>query len=194
VTVRQLLSRNGHGISLETLETLFVPVLERIGLGWEEGRVSLAQVYMSGRLCEEVIDGLPVPTNGAGEPELDPIAVAVFEDSHLLGQRIVYSALRVAGYSVRKYGSISLEPLVKRVIEEGIKVLLVSVLMLPAALRVKLLVERLREVSPETIVIVGGAPFRFDDHLWREVGAHAHGVAASDAVRIVRKLMGGMAR
>ena len=30
--------------------------LERIGDGWEEGQLSLSQVYMSGVICEEMIE------------------------------------------------------------------------------------------------------------------------------------------
>jgi len=41
-------------------------------------------------------------------------------------------------------------------------------------------------------VVVGGAPFLFDEELWREVGADAMGRSASDAVAIVERLMGEM--
>ena len=40
------------------MEKLVVPALERIGAGWEQGRVALSQVYMSGRICEELVDTL----------------------------------------------------------------------------------------------------------------------------------------
>ncbi len=190
ISVRRLVTGGEGGPpSLMTMEGLVVPVLERIGRGWEEGRIALAQVYMSGRLCEELVDSMEA--SAAPTAEGSRIAVAVLEDSHLLGQRLVYSALRVAGYSVRKYGSLALEPLVKRVCEEGIGLLLVSVLMLPSALRVRALTDRLRRVSPNTRVVVGGAPFRFDLNLWREVGAHDCGQAASDAIRIVKSFVGG---
>lgn len=38
-----------------------VPALDRIGTGWENGTIALSQVYMSGRICEEVVDDL-LPT------------------------------------------------------------------------------------------------------------------------------------
>jgi len=189
VALRKLIGSEVGVPSLQTMEDLFVPVLERIGRGWEEGRVSLAQVYMSGRLCEELVDGMDIPAAPVAEGLR--IAIAVMEDSHLLGQRLVYSALRVAGYSVRRYGSMTLEPLIKRVCDEGIGMLLVSALMLPSALRIGQLTERLRRASPDTRVVVGGAPFRFDDRLWLQVGAHDRGVAAGDAIGIVRGYVAG---
>lgn len=35
---------------------LVTATLKRIGDGWEEGKVALSQVYLSGIICEEVID------------------------------------------------------------------------------------------------------------------------------------------
>ncbi|MCJ7716567.1 MAG: B12-binding domain-containing protein [Anaerolineales bacterium] len=42
----------------QSLEELVVPVLERIGEGWETGEYSLSQVYMSGKICEDLIDNI----------------------------------------------------------------------------------------------------------------------------------------
>jgi methanogenic corrinoid protein MtbC1 len=64
-------------------------------------------------------------------------------------------------------------------------VLLVSTLLLPSALRVKDLRRRLDELHAPTRLIVGGAPFRLDPQLWREVGADANGNSATDAIALV---------
>ena len=42
--------------SYQVVEELVVPALELIGAGWETGVYSLSQVYMSGRICEEMVD------------------------------------------------------------------------------------------------------------------------------------------
>ena len=42
-----------------------------------------------------------------------------------------------------------------------------------------------------TRVVAGGAPFVLDRRLAEEVGAYAVGYSASDAVAIVRRLLGG---
>ncbi len=173
--------------ALRLLEGLLVPVLERIGRGWHEGRVSLAQVYMAGRLCEVELQRLPVVARQSAE-SAPRLALAVLEDSHLLGMRVVLATLRLAGWPVLSLGRMELEPLVARVKRERISILLVSTLMLPAALQVRSLVDRLREEGLATRVVVGGAPFRFDTELWQEVGADACGSSASDAIGIVRRL------
>ncbi len=80
--------------------------------------------------------------------------------------------------------------LVDRVKEDRIKILLLSVLMLPSAIRIKEVTDNLKRDNIDIKIIVGGAPFRFDNNLWKEVGADATGIAASDAVRIVSEFQG----
>ena len=70
------------------------------------------------------------------------------------------------------------------------KILLISTLMLPAALRAKEAIAQIKKALPETKVIVGGAPFNFDPLLWKEIGADAMGPTASDTLELVRKMAG----
>ena len=118
------------------IENIVLPALERIGKGWEEGRVSLAQVYMSGRICEEVIDRI-LPPSHPQRKDQPPMAIVVLEDHHLLGKKIIYSALRASGYELLNYGQMDVETVVRNVKTDGIEILLISVLMLPSALKVK---------------------------------------------------------
>jgi methanogenic corrinoid protein MtbC1 len=74
---------------LEIAEGMIVKALERIGEEWQQGSVALSQVYMSGRICEWLMDDLLPP--GAPERKNQPsMAIAALEDYHLLGKRIVY--------------------------------------------------------------------------------------------------------
>lgn len=192
VTVGELLSQGGQGDTpISLMESLVVPALEQIGQGWEQGTVSLAQVYMSGRICEEKLDAL-LPDDCGARRDQPPMAVAVLEDQHRLGLRIVYSVLRSAGFALHNYGCMPLDPLLERVREDGVRILLVSTLMLPAALRILDLVASLQTLDPPPKVVVGGAPFRFAPSLWERVGADAYGETATDAVAIVNRLVEGM--
>jgi methanogenic corrinoid protein MtbC1 len=178
----------GQPPAMGDLETIIVPALERIGKGWEEGRVSLSQVYMSGRICEDLLDMLlpPLVPEGIDFPHL---AIAVLEDYHLLGLRLVYSILRISGFSVSNYGRQDLENLVGRVRKDDIKILLVSVLMLRSALRIGDLHTGLEAAGCHVKLVVGGAPFRFDKHLWHQVGADATSETAAGAVGIIQRLL-----
>jgi len=174
--------------STQRIDALIVPALERIGVEWEQGKLALSQVYLSGRICEEQVAAL-FPHNTPEQLEERPrLAIAVLEDYHLLGKRIVNSILRSSGFAVRDYGRITLDDLVSRIQNDEIEIILISTLMLPSALRVLELSKRLRAAGQNTRIVVGGAPFRFDPHLWQEVGADAMGYSASDVVSIIHRL------
>ena len=174
------------------VESIVVPALEALGDGWNRGKVALAQVYMGGRICEEAVEAI-LPTAAPALVSGPPCAVVSLEDYHTLGKRIVLSGLRAAGIRVLDYGRMTVDQILARVQDDGIAILFVSVLMLPAALRVRELVAALRQRQLRVRVVVGGAPFRLDEQIWREVGADAMGLTASDAVRIAREILGGMA-
>ena len=173
------------------VETLIIPALEEIGRKWEQGDAALSQVYMSGRMCEEIVDRM-IPSGHSGRKDQPKMAVAVLEDYHTLGKKVLYSVLRAGGYDVIDYGAgVSADDLVNHVVRDKVDILLISTLMLPAALRTKEAIQRIRIRMPGIRIIVGGAPFRFDAGLWKEVGADAMGRTATDAVEIVREMAGG---
>ena len=60
--------------------------------------------------------------------------------------------------------------------------------MLNSALDVKEFILKLREENLRTKVVVGGAPFRFDANLHKEIGADAYGKSASDVLEIIKML------
>ena len=171
------------------MEQLLTPVLEDIGVLWEKGTVALAQVYMSGCICEEILDEIlpPADTESGSNPA---VAIAVLEDSHALGKRLVLSAMKANGMNIHDYGSgITVDELAERVRADGIQILLVSALMLRSALRVVQLRAKLGTLGCCPVIIVGGAPFRLDPQLWREVGADGVAMNSSETIGIVRRLL-----
>lgn len=185
LAVRQLLTPfQGLERRMEAIERLVVPALEQIGVQWEQGELSLAQVYMSGRICEELVEELlpAAPTERRQQPTL---GLAILEDHHMLGKRMVAAMLRAGGYLFHDYGQVEVERLVAHVVEDRIDVLLISVLMLPSALRVAELVRQLAQLNNPPRVVVGGAPFRLDAQLWQEVGADAMGRSAADVLHLL---------
>jgi methanogenic corrinoid protein MtbC1 len=172
------------------MEAIIVPALEHIGREWEEGRLSLSQVYMSGRQCEQIMNELRFVGDREAAQGGPKIAIAVLEDYHLLGLRLVYSVLCASGYQLDNYGRQSVEELAARVAAEKVDILLVSVLMLRSALRVRDLRTALDSAGCRIKLIVGGAPFRLDARLWHEVSADATADNAAGAVTLLNRLTG----
>lgn len=175
--------------ALMVASNLLVPALEQIGTSWERGELALSQVFMSGRICEKMLDEILPP----GDPlrtDQPPMGICVLLDYHQLGKRVIYSALRASGFELLDLGQgLSPAQAISKSIEHNLHILLISVLMLPSALHIK---EVCKALSPQGIkVVVGGAPFRFDKQLWREVGADATGDNAGEAIDIVKKFLEG---
>lgn len=174
---------------IDAVEQIVVPALEQIGAAWLEGSVALSQVYMSGRFCEEIVERV-LPPSDPDRKHQPRSAIVVLNDYHMLGKRIVYSIMRASGFELFDYGRLDVDELVKRVMADKISVLLISVLMLPSALKVREVCERLKTSGAQVKIAVGGAPFLFDAQLWREVEADAMGRNATDAVVLAQRWMG----
>ncbi len=176
----------------EQLETLAIQSLEAIGNGWNNGTISLSQVYMSGVICEELIDKY-LPQLQIKRTNIPKIAIGVLQDYHGLGKRIVYSILRTGGFEVMDFGQgLSVEDLVAKTIEHQVEILLISTLMLPSALKVQAVKEQLAAQGASPRIVVGGAPFRLDKHLWQTVGADADGKTASSIIKTIEALGEGV--
>ena len=180
-TIRDALAKSPPEV---VAETVISAALLHIGDTWEKGDLALSQVFMASRIAEDLVDQL-FPPAASVNPEAPTAAIAVLEDYHMLGRRMVLAALRASGLPALDYGRSTVEELVEKVRADGVGVLMISVLMLRSALRVKDLRNALEAEGLDIRIIVGGAPFRFDDELWREVGADAVGLSAGDAVRLM---------
>lgn len=172
-------------------DELLTPCLEELGARWERGELALSQLYMGARICERWVGARRAEE---ASPKALKVGVALLHDRHALGLQVVTLALRSAGYEPIELGAGSAEELHARAKAAGVEVLLVSVLMLASALRVRELRALIDADGEPYKLAVGGAPFRFDSELAAEVGAHAAGDSATSALRIVRELGAGQAR
>lgn len=171
------------------IENLIINALDVIGKGWEDGNISLAQVYMSGIICEKIINKY-IPVFNIETKEVPKIGVCVLLDHHSLGKKIVESVIKANGYSSIDLGvGLTPEDIVAKVSEEKIDVLIISTLMLSSALKVKQVKEDLKQKGLKVKVIAGGAPFRLDSNLWKKVDADADGLTASEIVKVIQRVV-----
>ena len=175
--------------TIEIVDHIIAEALRRIGDDWKNGSVALSQVYMSGRICEGLVDQLLPP--GATQRKKQPsLAIAVLEDHHFLGKRIVYAIVRAAGFDITDFGHGSVAEIISQVRAGNIEILLLSTLMLHSALAVRDVVHGLALENLNVKIVVGGAPFLFDPHLWQEVKADAMARSAGEAPAIITSLTG----
>lgn len=175
--------------TIQEIEKIVTESLITIGDEWEKGHFSLAQVFMSGLICEELIrdnSNIEVET----EDQYPAIGIGTLVDHHSLGKRMVTSILKIAGVELVDFGSgLSVEEFADKVLESKVEIVIISVLMYPSALEIKNLISMLDERGVKAKFIVGGAPFRFDPTLWKAVGADADGKNASDIIQVIKSLL-----
>lgn len=173
------------------IDQVMVPVMDLIGDQWEKGDLSLSQVYLSSKLCEEVVVArIPLPANP--NENKAKIAIVTLEDHHVLGKRILAATLRANGYAFTDYGlGIPAKKVIENVVSDGTTILLISVLMINSALKVKIITDAFKNQSLPVKVLVGGAPFRLDSLLWQRVDADATGHTAAQGIQILKKWCSG---
>ncbi len=170
---------------MDFIDEYIVKSLTSIGDKWEKGEVALSQVYMSSRLCEEIVNSILI------EKKLPikntcPIAIMSLESYHTLGKKIVSAVLRSSGFNLIDYGSINdPEEIINKVTKDGIKIIIISVLMYPSALKIKKISQMFHEKKAKVKILVGGAPFLMDNMLWKQVGADEMGRSAADNIVII---------
>ncbi len=175
--------------NIEAIENIIFPTLERVGTEWEKDVLSLAQLYMISKICENIVEDF-LPKESPQRKGAPKMAIAVFEDYHLLGKKLVYSSIRADGYILEDYGhGLKVEDVIDKVRDQKLDVLLISTLMLASALHIKELIKKMGRARPK--IVVGGAPFLFDDMLYEEIGADAMGKNSTDAVRIINHIHEG---
>ena len=175
--------------SFEAVEQVITETLAIIGDGWEAGDYSLSQIYMSGVICEEIIERM-LPEFRMVRKNSPKIGIGVLIDNHALGKRIVKAVVQAEGFEIFDFGhGLSVYEMVEKTMAYRIDVLLVSTLMLPSALKVKGIREQFDQRGLTTRLIVGGAPFRFDSSLWQQVGADADGKNATAVIPIIERLV-----
>lgn len=187
---REVLHAAGSPLGAAGIDAVVVPALVGISGRWSAGQVAVSDLYLAVRLCRELVTEAVPPGGGlrAGQPL---IALGVLEDSHVLGSQIVAGVLASAGYEASDWGPrLSVVDVVERVAREGTQVLLISVLMLRAALRVADLRPALSDRGLNPVLVVGGAPFRIDPMLAGEVGADHVGATATDVLAILAQVTG----
>jgi len=187
-TVLKILNTEFAGRGSDQVADTLQQALEEIGTAWENGSMSLSQVYMSGVISEEILNSI-LPTDYLSNLNKPKIGTAVFLDHHSLGMKIVSSLVRSAGYPVTDLGAgANIEKVIDFIGKEEIKILLISVLMLPSALAVEELTQGIARKYPDLKVVVGGAPFRLDKNLWKKVGAHEMAKNAGEIFEILSRL------
>ena len=187
-----------NGITPESvIFDVVVPGMERMvgGMISTENLITLSQHFLASQIAEEVTDRLIPLFTTAPVVQGHVVIGTSHGDFHGLGKKIVIGCLRAKMFLVTDLGiNVSPESFVEAALAEKAQVIGISSMMVHTATgprgpkRVR---ELMREQGLEGALrlIVGGAPYRFHDNLFREVGADAWADTAASAPDIVARLV-----
>ena len=156
---------------------------------------NLAQHFMTAQIAGEVTDKMLAKFERPPETIGRVVIGSSHGDLHSLGKRIVSGCLKAMMIDVVDLGvNVPGERFVDEAVAEQAQVIAISSMMVHTAIgedgccKVRALL-RERELEPRIKVAVGGAPYRFDEELYRKVGADAWAVDGVVAGKMIVQLI-----
>ena len=167
---------------LAIVEEELLPALDKVGKGFETGKLFLPQLLMSAEAAKaafgKIKEKLPPGAGGKG-----PFVLATVQgDIHDIGKNIVGLLLENYGYTVIDLGKdVPPEAVLEAVTTHHAPLAGLSALMTTTVPAMEATVKLLREKSPWCKIVVGGAVLTED--YARDIGADAYGKDAMATVR-----------
>jgi 5-methyltetrahydrofolate--homocysteine methyltransferase len=167
---------------LDLVENELLPALDKVGKGFETGKLFLPQLLMSAEAAKaafgKIKEKLPPGAGGKG-----PFVLATVQgDIHDIGKNIVGLLLENYGYTVIDLGKdVPPEKVLEAVTTRHAPLAGLSALMTTTVPAMEATVKLLREKAPWCKIVVGGAVLTED--YARDIGADAYGKDAMATVR-----------
>ena len=175
----------------ELLNQVLLPAINQVGEFFDQGKYFLPQLIASAETMKKAIEYLEPMLSSGDEtgPKVTIVIATVEGDIHDIGKNLVALMLKNYGFRVVDLGKdVSKETIVQAAIDENADIIALSALMTTTMMRMKDVVELVREKNVDAKVIIGGAVIT--QSYADEIGADGYSKDAADAVRLVQRLMG----
>lgn len=161
----------------------------------EDFDANLAQHFMASQIASQVTDEMVAKFQTSPEVIGTVILGTSHGDMHTLGKRIVSGCLRSLMIEVVDLGvNIPAEQFVEAALAHNASVIAISSMMMHTArsefgcLKVRQIL-RQRNLEQKIKLVVGGAPYRWDSHLYQAVQADAWAEDGITAGKIIKELI-----
>lgn len=174
----------------EIIEKHLIPAINEVGVLFDKKKYFLPQLIASAETMELAVSELEplLPKAEEGSEKATIVIATVEGDIHDIGKNLVAMMLRNYGYRVIDMGKdVPKEEIVDMAIRENADVIALSALMTTTMMRMKDLVEYVKEKQVPVKVIIGGAVITqsFAD----EIGADGYSKDAAEACKVVESLL-----
>lgn len=183
----ELLESNSE---MDIIEKFLIPALDIVGEDYESGKIYLPQLIRSASASQVAFDVIKKRLLNANKNPISKgkiLIATVKGDIHDIGKNIVKVILENYGYEIIDLGrDVDPQRIVDGVLSEDIVLVGLSALMTTSLEAMKNTIESIKEVSPETLVMVGGAVLTPDYS--EKIGADFYASDARASVEIARKV------
>jgi methanogenic corrinoid protein MtbC1 len=162
-----------------------------IGRLWQTNQLSVAQEHYCTAATQLIMSQLYPHIFATEKIGRRLVAASVGGELHEIGIRMVADFFELEGWDTYYVGANTPAESVLRTIDErDAHVLAISATMTFHIRPVVELIARVRDMSRQTIILVGGYPFNVSSDLWRSVGADGHARDADAAVVAANRMFG----
>lgn len=166
-----------------------IPAINEVGELFDQQKYFLPQLISSANTMKVAIEYLePMLARDDREPKATLVVATVEGDIHDIGKNLVVLMLKNYGYHVIDLGKdVPADVIVDTAIREGAKVIGLSALMTTTMMRMKDVVELVKERGCDAKVVIGGAAIT--ESFAEEIGADGYSKDAADCVKLVDRLL-----
>ncbi len=187
--VRKLLETTD---SMEIINTMLIPALDKVGSDFETGKVFLPQLIQSASVAQiafEEIKAKLINENKAPVSKGKIVLATVKGDIHDIGKNIVKVLLENYGYTVIDLGrDVEFQAVVDAVREHDCKLVGLSALMTTTLKSMESTIKLIHDNNLDCKIMVGGAVLTHDYAM--KIGADFYASDAKGSVDIAKKLLG----
>ena len=163
-----------------------------IGRLWQSNQISVAQEHLCTAATQLIMSQLYPLIFSTERKGRRIVTACVGGDLHEIGIRMVADLFEMAGWDTFYLGAdVPSDSIVQTVVDREAHVLALSTTLTINISSVAKVIKEVRSnrACEETIILVGGHPFKVAADLWREVGADGHAADAVQAIDLAERLL-----
>ncbi len=176
--------------SMDVVNGILIPALDKIGTLFEQGKVYLPQLILSAGVAQACFDVIKENMSKSNEQPVSKgkiVLATVKGDVHDIGKNIVKVLLENYGYTVIDLGKdVEYQAVVDAAIKHEVKLVGLSALMTTTLVSMEKTIALLRENNVDCKVVVGGAVLT--PEYAKQIGADYYAKDAKESVDVARKV------
>ncbi|MHB0937930.1 MAG: cobalamin B12-binding domain-containing protein [Armatimonadota bacterium] len=171
---------------------VFQPALYEVGRCWQLNQVSVAEEHYFAEATRLIMSQLYPRVAASEKTRGSLVAMAVSDEMHELGARMVADIFQLAGWKTGLFGpNLPTHVVAHAVTTRQADVLAISATMTYHLAAVEEVIAAVRAdgATSHVKILVGGLPFRLVPDLWQHVGADGFAPDARQAVAVAERLL-----